>query len=115
MKIAIIVNEETMMRCSGGGCLKAFFTKSDSFQRYVDNELELVAFTHNGGDITKKIATLQSKGVDVVHLSSCLRAKYENYEAFAQQLAENFAVVGYTHGGESGKTRDSIILNKVSK
>ena len=56
MKIAIIVNEETMMRCSGGGCLKAFFTKSDSFQRYVDNELELVAFTHNGGDITKKIA-----------------------------------------------------------
>ena len=64
---------------------------------------------------TKKIATLQSKGVDVVHLSSCLRAKDENYEAFAQQLAENFAVVGYTHGGESGKTRDSIILNKVSK
>ena len=114
MKLAIIVREETMMRCSGGGCLNAFFNKNDSFRRY-DNELELVAFTHNGGDIDKKITSLQNKEVDVVHLSSCLRAKDENYEAFAQQLAENFAVVGYTHGGASGKTRDSIILNKVSK
>ena len=113
MKIAIIVNEETMMRCTGGGCMNAFFQRIDSFARYADQaDVELVAFTHNGGDIEKKIAVLQKKGVDVVHLSSCVRAKDTNYELLAKRLSEHFAVVGYTHGEEIGDTRAAIILAK---
>ena len=30
-KIAVLVNEDTMQRCSCGGCLKAFMNKADSF------------------------------------------------------------------------------------
>lgn len=115
MKVGIIVREETMLRCTGGGCINSFSKRIDSFERYVNEEtLELVAFTHNGGDIDKKIESLKSKEVDVVHLSSCLRAKDENYEALAEKLSEFFNVVGYTHGGEKGKNIDSIILNKVN-
>ena len=29
-KIAVLVNEDTMQRCSCGGCLKAFMNKADS-------------------------------------------------------------------------------------
>jgi predicted metal-binding protein len=115
MKIAIIVREETMRRCTGSGCMNAFFQRLDSFARYADcNDVELVAFTHNGGDLEKKIATLKKKAVDVVHLSSCIRGKDSNYEALARRLSEDFAVVGYTHGGEGGSTGPAIILEKAS-
>ena len=113
MKIAIMVREETMMRCTGSGCMNAFFKKIDSVARYADrDDVELVAFTHNGGDIEKKIAALQKKGVDVVHLSSCIRGKDTNYEQLVKRLSESFSVVGYTHGEEIGKTGQAIILEK---
>jgi len=115
MKIAILVREETMMRCTGGGCMNAFFRRIDSFARYADrDDVELVAFTHNGGDIERKIAVLKKKEVEVVHLSSCIRGKDINYESLAKRCSENFAVVGYTHGEEIGKTRQVIILSKAA-
>ena len=40
-KIAVLVNEDTMQRCSCGGCLKAFMNKADSFERYADEDIEL--------------------------------------------------------------------------
>lgn len=52
-KIAILVNEETMQRCSCGGCLNACFSKKDAFERYGDEELQLVSLTHSGGDLAK--------------------------------------------------------------
>lgn len=70
--------------------------------------------THNGGDIRKKIAVLQEKEVDVVHLSSCIRGKDPNYAQLAQQLSEHFAVVGYTHGDEIGKSGQAIVLAKAA-
>ncbi|MBP2642584.1 MAG: protein of unknown function region [Firmicutes bacterium] len=113
MKIAIIVYEETMMRCTGGGCLNAFFQRLDSFARYAGrDDLELVAFTHNGGDIDKKIGVLMKKGVGAVHLSSCIRKKDPNYELLAKRLSEHFSVVGYTHGEENGGIGQTIILAK---
>lgn len=116
MKIAIIVREDTMQRCTAGGCMNAFFQRIDSFARYADrDDIELVAFTHNGGDIEKKIATLKKKAVDVVHLSSCIRGKDSNYEVLARRLSEDFAVVGYTHGEETGSTGPAIILAKNGK
>jgi predicted metal-binding protein len=113
MKIAIIVREETLLRCTGGGCINAFFKRIDSFARYSDRaDVELVAFTHHGGDIAKKIAALQQKGVDVIHLSSCLKGKDANYAQLAKRLSEHFDVVGYTHGNELGKSGQTIVLKK---
>lgn len=60
-KIAVLVNEETMQRCSCGGCLKAFMNKADSFERYADEDIELVGFTHSGGDLAKKIESFKKK------------------------------------------------------
>jgi hypothetical protein len=34
MKIAILTNEETSYRCTGRGCLKAFFNRSEGFSEH---------------------------------------------------------------------------------
>lgn len=115
MKIAIIVREETMQRCSCSGCMSAFFARKDSFACYGGMpNVELVSFTHNGGDLEKKIATLVKNSVDVVHLSSCMRAKDPGYAELARRLSQHFAVVGYTHGEENGKSGPAIILDRES-
>lgn len=113
MKIAILVREETMQRCTGKGCLNAFFQRKDAFKRYED-EIELVTFSHVGGDIEHKIRTMIKNGVDVVHLSSCMRGKAANYEALAERLGEHFDVVGYTHGLEEGKEKAAVIIKKAA-
>ena len=96
-KIAVLVNEDTMQRCSCGGCLKAFMNKADSFERYADEDIELVGFTHSGGDLAKKIESFKKKGVTTVHLFYAVSmVKNENYESIAEQCAEaGFDVVGY--------------------
>lgn len=109
-KIAILVNEDTMQRCSCGGCLGAFMGKRDSFARYEADELELVGFTHSGGDLAKKLATLQKKGVDVVHISTCTKSKNSEYETIAEACAEYFDVVGYTHGSPDSKGTGKMAL-----
>ena len=109
MKIAILVREETMQRCTGRGCLNAFFQKKDAFGRY-KGEIELVTFSHAGGDIDHKIEMMIKNGVDVVHLSTCMRGKASNYEILARRLGQYFDVVGYTHGSEEGKAQDTIII-----
>lgn len=105
-KIAILVRKETLERCTGKGCLKAFFNRKDAFAAYGD--AELVAFTHAGGDIDRKIEMLLKSGVDTVHLSSCLRAKAPDYEELGKKLAAHFQVVGYTHGAAEGKERTTF-------
>lgn len=109
-KIAILVNEDTMQRCSCGGCLGACMEKRDSFERYRDEEIQLVSFSHSGGDLTKKLETMVKKGVDVVHLSTCTKSKNENYEAIANQCARYFDVVGYTHGSPDGKGKGKMAV-----
>lgn len=104
MKLAILVREETMERCTGKGCLNAFFHKKDSFARYADIPLELMGFTHASGDLDKKIETLRKNGVDTIHVSSCLRSKSPDYDAIIKRLQEYFTVVGYTHGSAERKT-----------
>jgi predicted metal-binding protein len=111
MKIAILVREETMQRCTGKGCLTAFFQRKDAFSRYED-EIQLVTFSHAGGDIDHKVGTMLKNGVDVVHLSSCMRGKAPNYETLAKRLGQHFDVVGYTHGSEEGKGQDTITIKK---
>lgn len=111
MKVAILLNEETSYKCTGAGCLKALFARSDAFKNYPANT-ELVAFFHIGGDLDKKIKRLRQKEVETVHLSSCLRSKYEGYEELAEKLSADFNVVGYTHGREEGKTKKAVRYSK---
>lgn len=107
MKIAVIVNEDTAMRCTGAGCLKAFMKRIDAFADYPD-DVELIGFTHSGGDLERKIERFKKNGVDTIHLSSCMRSKYEDYEKLGQELSKDFNVIGYTHGGPEGKTRPTV-------
>ena len=111
MKIAILTRPETMDRCIGKGCMKAFHNRLDAFSAY-GPEAELVGFTHSGGDIEHKIARLIEYGVDAVHLSTCLRAKGDDYEGLAARLAAHFNVVGYTHGSAEGKERKTCSIMK---
>ena len=79
----------------------------------LDEEIELVGFTHAGGDLDKKIASLEKNGVTTVHLSTCMRGKNDQYEDIAARCAEKFDVVGYTHGGPVSKDgKEAIILDK---
>lgn len=109
MKIAILVNESTMDRCTGRGCLNAFNKRLDAFAEY-DESAELIAFTHTGGDMDRKIEKFIKEKVDVVHVSTCARAKYPDYDNLMERLSENFKVVGYTHG--SDRRKELNIKNK---
>ena len=113
-KIAIIVRNETLHNCTGRGCLNAFFQRIDAFADY-DNNVQLISFTHESGDLEKKIATLKKNNVDIVHLSSCLRGKSDIYAELADRLARDFEVVGYTHGSFAGHTRRAICLQKIEE
>jgi len=99
MKIGILVREETALICTGKGCLNAFFQRKDSFARYSE-EIQLLAFTHVGGDLKRKIKNMKQSGVECVHLSSCLRARSPDYASLMERLSKEFTVVGYTHGPE---------------
>ena len=111
MKIAVLLNEGTSYKCTGAACLNAMFKKIDSFEGYPD-DVELVGFFHNGGDLEKKIARLKEKNVDTIHLSTCLRSKFEGYDDLARELSKDFNIVGYTHGSKQGKTKMAINYTK---
>lgn len=113
MKIAILVREETADRCIGKGCLSAFYSRKDAFASY-GHDTELVGFTHIGGDLDYKIERMIENEVQVVHLSSCLRAKSDDYDALAERLSADFEVVGYTHGSSEGKSRSTRSFLKHS-
>ncbi|TKB05796.1 CGGC domain-containing protein [Desulforhopalus sp. IMCC35007] len=108
MKIAILVREETTHKCTGRGCLKSFNGKTESFARYQGTETELVGFFHSGGDLDYKLKTMKEAGVNVIHVSTCMRAKYDDYEGLVQRIGKDFDVIGYTHGSAEGKTRPTI-------
>ena len=112
-KIAVLVDEDRMQRCSCGGCLKAFMNKADSFERYADEDIELVGFTHSGGDLAKKIESFKKKVLLRFIFLRVQRGKNENYESIAEQCAEaGFDVVGYTHGAAVSKDgKEAVVLS----
>ncbi len=104
-RLAIIVRQETSRNCIGKGCLNAFSQRLDSFESYDGVELELVAFCDNGGPFDDPIKNIQARiekfkkyQVDIVHVSTCMRAKCEEYQEILDLMSEHFEVVGYTHG-----------------
>ncbi|MFT5728731.1 MAG: putative metal-binding protein [Desulforhopalus sp.] len=115
IKIAILIREETTRKCTGQGCLKSFNQRTESFARYQGAEVELVGFFHSGGDLDYKIQKMKDAGVDIIHVSTCMRAKYEGYEELVHSLGKDFDVIGYTHGSKEGKTRSTVsVTGKIT-
>jgi len=115
IKIAILIREETSHKCTGNGCLKSFNQRSEGFSRYQGSEIELTGFFHSGGDLDHKIQKIKDAGVNIIHVSTCMRAKYKGYAELVQRLGKDFDVIGYTHGSEEGKTRGTVsVTGKVT-
>lgn len=114
MKIAILVREETSDKCTGKGCLRSFFSKTESFSRYCDTEIELIGFFHSGGDLDHKLAKMKEAGVQVIHVSTCMRAKYDGYEELIRKIGKDFDVIGYTHGSSDGKKVQTVSITGKS-
>jgi len=112
LKIAILVREETTQKCTAKGCLKSFFARSESFAVYDGVAVELIGFLHNGGDLEHKLARLHKAGVQVIHVSTCMRAKDPGYETLVARLCRDFDVIGYTHGTAVGKTKPTYSCTK---
>ncbi len=74
-------------------------------QEAKSTELQSIAFLSED-----KAQRLKDSGVEIVHLSSCLRGKSDDYEQLAKRLSQDFAVVGYTHGAFIGRTRQAICI-----
>jgi predicted metal-binding protein len=108
LKIAILVREETTERCTGKGCFRSFFNMTEGFARYLNKEVELIGFFHSGGDLEYKLSKMKDAGVKVIHVSTCMRGKYEGYEQLVERLGKDFDVIGYTHGSENGKKQKTV-------
>lgn len=115
-KIMIFVCGEVSKKCTANGCFRTFNEKVDSFEVYKDEEIQMAAFnTCPGcdqdplGNLRSKIEKIKKSGTDTVHISTCIRGRCENYESFAEILAEaGLDVVGYTHGSINGKLDNTI-------
>lgn len=107
-KIAILRCLQTSASCAGAGCLRAFNEKTGAFTVYGEEPLQLMAvWTCNGcgnnllenqAGIEKKLARMESLGVDIVHLSGCTRKKNEAGEKVrcpnVEKLAERLKAMG---------------------
>lgn len=113
--IAIYICGEVSKKCTANGCLRTFNENEDSFKRYSENGCKLVAFnTCNGCNenpvesLELKIEKLKKANVQVIHISTCIRGRCNNYEEFAKEFAKHFEVIGYTHGSQEGKKNNNI-------
>jgi predicted metal-binding protein len=111
MRIGIIVRDETMDACTGKSCLDAFYGRRDSFAEY-GAEVELCAFTTHNGDLQRKIDKMKEAGITCIHLGKCMRNECPEYEELARRLAQDFDVVGYSHGPQEYPARPTIFLEK---
>lgn len=116
--LAIYTCGDVSKRCTANGCFRAFNENKDSFKRYEGN-CKLVAFnTCNGCDedpiesLEVKIEKLKKAEVDVIHLSTCIRGRCNNYEEYAKEFSKHFDVIGYTHGSKEGKKNNNINILK---
>jgi len=120
-KIGVLVCKNVSDKCSGAGCFKAFNQKSDAFELH-DEEIELGSFTHCSGCdeeaeelLNSKIERMKIIGIETVHLSTCIRGRCHKYEEFAEKFAQDFDVIGYTHGSSEGKKLNNINKQKSAK
>ena len=120
-KIGIYVCGNVAKKCTGNGCLRAFNENKDSFSEYEGQNCKLVSFNNCNGcneepmeSLLLKIEKFKKAGVDVIHLSSCIRSKCDHYKEFVEELSKYFDVIGYTHGSAEGKKNNNINKKKIN-
>jgi len=120
-KIGIYVCGDVSNRCTANGCMRVFNAKEDSFNRYKNKEIQLVAFNNCSGCENKpiesldiKIEKLKKAEVNTIHVSTCIRGRCINYEKIVEKFAKYFDVIGYTHGSKDGKKDNTINMSKKS-
>jgi len=103
-RIGIINCYEVSKKCTASGCFKAFHARTGSFERYQDEEAEIISFVHCNGcqpdaveNVVEKARRMRDKGVNVIHLSTCVRSRCPMYERFLESLAYEIEVEGFTH------------------
>jgi len=83
-KIAILNCEKANARCTGSGCLKAFYARTGGFECYKDTELQLMAMARcsNCGktaeedpDMLTKLERLVTVETEAVHIGVCAAPK----------------------------------------
>jgi predicted metal-binding protein len=104
-KIGIIICDR-WRRCAGGKCLRALHNREGAFERYRDEEIELVGYTTcdgcPGGNVEYAPAEMKRNGVEVVHLATGLLVGYppcpfiEDFRSFIEKKYGLKVVLG-TH------------------
>lgn len=102
--IGIINCYNVSKRCSSSGCLKAFYARTGAFEKYKDEDAQVISFVHCNGcsensveQIIERAERMKKVGVDSIHLSSCVKSKCPWYDTFMEELSKEFTVEGYTH------------------
>lgn len=105
-KIAILRCFKISSKCSGTGCVSAFNNKTASFNNYeVDSDMTMsIPCSECNTDSLQEVLNLskelKKQGVEIIHLSTCIRAKCPYYNEFVEELSGDFQVIGYTHGNK---------------
>ena len=80
MKRVGIIICDRYSTCAGGKCLRALQRREGAFQRYKDEEVELVGITTcggcPGGNVEYAPAEMKKNGAEVVHLATGLLVGY---------------------------------------
>jgi len=88
-RIGIINCLEVSRRCSSSGCLKAALGRTGAFERYAGEEVQVISLVHCNGcgheaveQVLTRARRMREVGVEVIHLSTCVKARCPDYEAF---------------------------------
>lgn len=103
-KIVIISCNKIMDNCSGKGCKQAFKKRQDAFSNYPLTQVKLVGFIKcrhcdetAASHVPKKTDRLLRKGVQSIHLSSCIASVCEQHDVLVEALSKQFIIVSGTH------------------
>ena len=79
IKIGIIICDR-YSTCAGGKCLRAFHNREGAFERYKEDEIQLVGFTTcsgcPGGNIEYAPAEMKKNGAEIIHLATGMIVGY---------------------------------------
>ena len=105
VKIGIIICDR-YGKCAGGKCFRALKNREGAFERYKDNEVEIVGYTScggcPGGNIEHAPEEMQNNGAEVIHFATGLVVGYppcpylEHFRDFIKSKYQMEVVVG-TH------------------
>ena len=105
VKIGIIICDR-YGKCAGGKCFRSLKNREGAFERYKDNEVEIVGYTScggcPGGNIEYAPEEMQNNGAEVIHFDHGLVVGYppcpylEHFRDFIKSKYQMEVVVG-TH------------------